>query len=134
MDEPSVQAKGHVINYYSHVIKEIKNLEQFYDAKVLAAGSIFNPRAYKVRFGDKPVPLDSHGQKLHPCEPDGSRMDGKSKSSDWSYRWYERPNTPMSNTPNYQAKDNMKSRWVPPNSVHRNNNYHSSVFNKDGYL
>ena len=39
MDEASAQAKVHVTDTYIHVIKEIKNLEQFYEAKVLAVGS-----------------------------------------------------------------------------------------------
>ena len=38
MDEPSAQAKVHVIDNYIHVIKEIENLERFYEAKVLASG------------------------------------------------------------------------------------------------
>ena len=61
MDEPSAQAKVHVTNTYIHVIKEIENLEQFYEAMVLAAGSIFDPAVYKVHFGSRPVPLDSEG-------------------------------------------------------------------------
>ena len=116
------------------MIKEIKNLEQFYEAKVLAAGSIFDPKICKVRFGSKPVPLDPNGQKLHPRGPDGSRMDGENSSSDGSYVYYGRPDTPMANTPNSKADNDMKSRWVPPNSVHGNDYYHSSVLNKDGYL
>jgi len=32
MDDPSAQAKVHVTDTYTHVIKEIKNLEQFYKA------------------------------------------------------------------------------------------------------
>ena len=63
-------------------------------------------------------------------------MDGKSDSSDGSYRYYrpDTPVTPMADIPNSTAKDDMKSRWVPPNSVHRNDNYPSSVLNKGGYL
>jgi hypothetical protein len=141
MDEPSAQSKVHAIDTYAHVIEEIENLEQFYESKVLDAGSIFDPKVYKVRFGSRPVPLDANGQKLHPRGSDGSRMNGKSESSDGSYRYYERPDTPMGNppspmadTPNSMAKDDMKSRWVPPNLVHRNDNYHSSVLNKGDYL
>ena len=61
-------------------------------------------------------------------------MDGKSDSSDGSYRYYrpDTPVTPMADTPNFIAEDDMKSRWVPPNSVHRNDNYPSSVLNKGG--
>ena len=39
MDEPSAHAKVHKVDKFIHVIKEIKNLEQFYEAKVLAVGS-----------------------------------------------------------------------------------------------
>ena len=134
MDEPSAHAKVHVTDTSIHVIKEIENLEQFYEAKVLASDSIFDPVVYKVRFGSRPVPLDSEGQKVHPRGPDGSRMDGESNSSDGSYRYYGRPDIPVANTPNSIAEDDMKSRWVPPNSVHGNNDYPSSVLNKDGYL
>ena len=136
MDKPSAQAKVHVTDTYIHVIKEIKNLEQFYEAKVLAAGSIFDPAVYKVRFGSRPVPLDSKGRKVHPRGPDGSNMDGESDSSDGSYIYYrpDTPVTPMANTPNSIALDDMKSRWVPPNSVHGYYNYPSSVLNKNGYL
>ena len=84
MDEPSAQAKVHVTNTYIHVIKEIKNLEQFYKAKVLASGSIFDAKVYKVRFGFKPIPLGPDGQKLHPRGPDGSRLDDETSSSDGS--------------------------------------------------
>ena len=134
MDEPTAQAKVHLINNFIHVIKEIKNLEQFYEAKVLAAGSIFNSKTYLVRFGSKPVPLGPNGQKLHPHGPDGRRLDDETSSSDGIYLYYDRPATPMADTPNSKAIDDMKSRWVPPNSVHRNNDYPSSVLDKDGYL
>ena len=89
---------------------------------------------YSVCFGSKPVPLGPNGQKLHPRGPDGRRLDDETSSSDGSYRYYERPDTPMADTPNSKAEDDMKSRWVPPNSVHGNDDYHSSVLNKDGYL
>ena len=36
MDEPIEQTKVHLTNNYSRVIKDIENLEQFYNAKVLA--------------------------------------------------------------------------------------------------
>ena len=41
---------------------------------------------------------------------------------------------PMADTSNSKAEDDMKSRWVPPNSVHGKDYYQSSVLNKDGYL
>ncbi len=40
----------------------------------------------------------------------------------------------MANTPNSKAGDDMKSRWVPPNSVNGNDDYPYSVLDKDGYL
>ena len=58
MDKPNSRAKVHVTDTNIHVIKEIENLEQFYKAKVLAAGSIFDRAVYRVCFGSKPVPLD----------------------------------------------------------------------------
>ena len=124
MDEPSAQAAAHVTNTYIHGIKEIKNLEQFYEAKVLAVGSKNVSATPSVHFGSKPVPRG----------PDGQRLDDESSSSDVSYVWYDRPNTPMANIPNSTANDDMKSRWVPPNSVPGNNDYPSSVIHKGGYL
>ena len=134
MDKPSAQAKVHVTNTYIHVIKEIENLEQFYEAKVLAAGSIFDPKIYNVRFSSKPVPLGPNGRKLHPRGLDGRRLDDETSSSEGSYLYYERPDTPMANTPNSKVGDDMKSRWVPPTSVTGNDDYPFSFLNKDSYL
>ena len=134
MDELSAQTKVHLTDTYRRVIKDIENLEQFYEAKVLAISSGNVPKTASVNFGSKPVPLDSKGQKLHPRGPDGSRLDDESESSWGSYLYYDRPDTPVADTPNSKAKDNMKSRWGPPTSVHGNNDYPSSVLNKDGYL
>ena len=55
MDEQSAQGKIHVANTYSRVIKEIENLELFYDAKVLAvsSGNIFDPAVFKVCSGTR---------------------------------------------------------------------------------
>ena len=85
MDEPSAQAKVHVANTYSRVIKEIENLEQFYEAKVLAADSLFDTKVYKVRFGTDKVPVGPRGILMHPLGPDGTRFDGESESSDKSW-------------------------------------------------
>ena len=43
------------------------------------------------------------------------------------YLYYDTPDTPI-------AGDNLSSRWVPPTSVNEDNDYQSSVLNKDGYL
>ena len=79
---------------------------------------------------------EQNGTLMHPRGPDGSRFDGESNSLDRS--WFpgrdDVPDTPMANIPNSKAEDNMKSRWVPPTSVHGNKDYPSSVLNKDGYL
>jgi hypothetical protein len=110
MDEPSAQTKVHLTDTYRLVIKDIENLEQFYEAKVLAIGSRNVPETASVHFGSKPVPLDSKGRKLHPRGPDGSRLDDESESSWGSYLYYDRPDTPVANSRNSKAKDNMKSR------------------------
>ena len=70
MDESSAHAKVHKFDRLIHVIKEIDNLEHFYYAKVLAAGSKVNSKTSLVLFGSKPVPLGPNGQKLHPWGPD----------------------------------------------------------------
>ena len=50
MDELRAQAKVHVTDNYIHVIMmEIKSLEKFYEAKVLAAGSILEPAVARIR-------------------------------------------------------------------------------------
>jgi hypothetical protein len=78
MDKQSAQGKIHVANTYSHVIKEIKNLERFYEAKVLAAGSTFDPAVFKVRFGTGKLPAGPNGTPMHPHGPDGTRLDSES--------------------------------------------------------
>ena len=136
MDKQSAQGKIHVANTYSRVIKEIKNLEPFYESKVLADGSPFNPVAFKVRFGTGKLPVGSNGTLMHPHGPDGTRLDGKSNSSDgiWYLGRDARPDTPLDDPPKSKAESDMKLRWVPPTSVHGNNDYPFSVLNKDGYL
>ncbi len=39
MDELDFKAKVNLYSNYTHVIREIKNLKKFYEAKVLAAGN-----------------------------------------------------------------------------------------------
>ncbi len=85
MDELSKEAKVHLSFNYKHVIREIKNLERFYEAKVLAACSIFDPKIYKARLGTNKVPVGPKGILMHPLGPDGTRLDGESESSDGSW-------------------------------------------------
>jgi hypothetical protein len=85
MDELSREAKVHLSYNYKHVIREIENLEQFYEAKVLAADSLFDTKVYNVRFGTDKVPVGPRGILMHPLGPDGTRFDGESESSDKSW-------------------------------------------------
>ena len=62
MDEPSAHAKVHKVDRSIHVIKEIKNIEHFYYANVVAASSKVNSTTSLVHFGSKPVPLGPNGQ------------------------------------------------------------------------
>ena len=135
MDKPSAQTKVHLADTYRRVIKDIKNLERFYEAKVLAIGSKNESETTSVHFGSKPT-QPKEKKPWHPKYVYGRTASDSSSNSDGS--WYPerdyRPDTPLTDTPNSKAKDNMKSRWGPPTSVHGNNNYPSSVLNKDGYL
>jgi hypothetical protein len=40
----------------------------------------------------------------------------------------------MEDIPKSKAVDDMKSSWVPPDSVHGNDDYHSYALDKGGYL
>ena len=87
MDEPSTQAQVQFSTNYSRVIKDIENLEQFYDAKVLAICSkpvskkpsvtfetelsIFDPTVFKAKFGTGKLPMGPNGEMIHPRGPDG---------------------------------------------------------------
>ncbi len=64
MDELSAHTQVQFSTNYSRVIKDIKNLEQFYDAKVLAICSTPVSKKLTVSFGSKPM-------IFHPCGPDG---------------------------------------------------------------
>ena len=67
-----------------------------------------------------------------------------SDDTDGSYVYYERPDTPVPDTPEQaerkaatmwgNAKVDKKPRWGPPTSVSGNDDYCSSVLKKDGYL
>ncbi len=104
MDKPSAQTQVHLSTTYSHVIKDIENLEQFYEAKVLAILSTIVSEKPAVSFGSKPTKPASY-MYSHP----------DSDSSDWS--WFpgrdERPDTPKPETPQ-QAKAWLQEMWVNP--------------------
>ena len=127
MEEPSAQTQVHFSTNYSCVIKDIENLEQFYDAKVLAICSttvsekptvsfgstptIFDPTNFKAKFGTGKIPCGPNGVMMHPHGPDGRRLDDES-SSDGS--WFPgrdaRPDTPKPLTPR-QAKYRTQGMW-----------------------
>ena len=129
MDEPSTQTQVHFSTNYSQVIKDIENLDLFYDAKVLAISStpvsekpsvsfgstptIFDPANCKAQFGTGKIPCGPTGELAHPRGPDGSRLDGESYSSDGSYLYYDRPDTPEPET-EQQAKARLRETWVEP--------------------
>ena len=83
---------------------------------------------------------------MHPLGPDGTRLNGKSKSSDGSWCYCKQET--LADTQKSKAEEerkvrwepptlsrgDKKPRWGPPTSVHGNNNYSSSVLDKDGYL
>ncbi len=87
MDEPSTQAQVQLSTNYSRVIKDIKNLEQFYVASVLAIcskpmskkpsvtfktePSIFDPANFKAKYGTGKIPWGPKGELMHPVGPDG---------------------------------------------------------------
>jgi hypothetical protein len=157
MDEPSAKTKVHFAEHYTRVIKDIENLEQFFDARVLAigskgkseitavdSGSICDPVVFKAKYGTGMIPWGPNGTLMHPRGPDGSRLDGESDSSEGSYVYYERPDTPAPDTPEQARRKaattcgntnaDKKQRWGPPISVSGNDDYCSSVLKKDGYL
>ena len=133
MDEPSKQTRVHLIDTYRRVIKDIENLEQFYEAKVLAIGSGNVPATTSGHFGPQPT-KPKEKKPWHPNKY-GQTASDSSYSSDGS--WFpgrdDVPDTPLANTPK-QAEVKMRSMWGNPPSVRGNNDYPSSVLNKDGYL
>ena len=119
MDKPSAYAKVHKVDLFDHIVKEIENLEHYYEAKVLAAGSkvISNPST--VHFGSKP---QTYLPKI--C---GWGGDNTTSSDKGSYLHYDTPDSPM-------TVDDLSSRWVPPTSMNEDINNQSSILKKDGYL
>ena len=103
MDEPSFQTQVQFSTNYSRVIKDIENLEQFYEASVLAIRSTTKSEKPTVSFG--PAPTFPKPKPIGPY--------GDSSESDGSYRYYNRPNTPEPET-EQQAKARLREMWVEP--------------------
>ena len=103
MDKQSAQTQVQFSTNYSRAIKDIKNLERFYDAKVLDICSTPVSKKPSVSFGSKP-------KILHPRGPDGRRLDDKSESSEGSYLYHDRPDTPKPLTPQ-QAECRTQGMW-----------------------
>ena len=99
MVEPIAQTQVNFSTNYSRVIKDITNLEQFYDAKVLAICSTTVSKKQTVLFGSKPnmpkpKPIGPYGDS---SESDGSWFPGRDS----------RPDTPEPKTPQ-QAKAQLR--------------------------
>jgi hypothetical protein len=136
MDEPSAKTKVHFAETYKRVIKDIENLEQYFDARVLAIGSKGKSEITEVHSGSEPKKMKA--KKLKPWQERGEPyIYGFTSSDDSDGSWYPgrnaRPNTPLADTPK-QAEVKMRSMWGNPPAVHGNEDYPSSVLNKDGYL
>jgi len=101
MDKPSAQTQAHLSTTYRRVIKDIKNLEQFYDAKVLAICSTIVSKKPAVSFGSK---------LTMPKQKPVDNMYGDSSESEGSYLYQDRPNTPKPKTPR-QAKIRLRGMW-----------------------
>ena len=67
MDEPSTQAQVQFSTNYSRVIKDIENLEQFYDASVLAICSKPVSKKPSVTFETEPSIFDPANFKAKYC-------------------------------------------------------------------
>ena len=50
---------------------------------------------------------------IHPRGPDGQRLDDESESSEGSYLYHDRPDTPEPETEK-QAKAQLREMWVEP--------------------
>ena len=103
MDKPSTQTQVHLSTNYSRVIKDIENLEQFYDAKVLAIRSTTMSEKRSVSFGST-LTLPKQERKIV------NTMYGDSSESEGSYLCHDRPDTPEPETP-WQAKLRLRGMW-----------------------
>ena len=82
MDKPSAQTQVHLSTTYRCVIKDIENLEQFYDAKVLAIGSTnVSKKRPAVSFVSKPT-MPKQEQKPAYYKDGDTDFDG---SDNWSF-------------------------------------------------
>jgi hypothetical protein len=110
MDKPRTTAQIYQVSSCNNIVKEIKNLERYYNAKVQAGGSKIIPQNLTVHFGSKSVAPPAS------CDEDSVNDDAPllSDTSD--------------------IKEDLCFRWFPPDSVHKEDDYHSIVLKKDGYL
>jgi hypothetical protein len=89
---------------FHDVVREIENLERYYDAKVQAGGSRSSNIQLAIHFGTKSAAL--------PAVIDSCSVDSASYHS-----------------------SGIGAKWVPPSSVHiDDNDCHSSDLGKDNYL
>ena len=131
MDELSAQTRVHLTDTYRRVIRDIENLEQFYEAKVLAIRSGDKPETTSVHFGSEPTqPKEKKPWHLKYLYGQTASDSSSRSDRDWIPGMNSRLDTLMANIPNSTAKDDMKSKWVPPNLVPGNNDYPSSVLMK----
>jgi hypothetical protein len=107
MDEPSAQTQAHLSTTYRQVVKDIKNLEQFYDAKVLAICSTNMSEKPAVSFGSE---LTMPKQEQKPACPMYGYPDSKSLDGSCFPGRDHMPDTPEPKTP-WQAKIRMQGMW-----------------------
>ena len=87
MDKPSAHGRAHKVELFNHVVKEIENLESYYEAKVLAGGSTVNSTTTSVTWGSKPK---SYHHKIY-----GQLADDSSSLSNGSYLYHDTPDSPI---------------------------------------
>ncbi len=95
MDEPSAQAQVQLSTNYSRVIKDIENLEQFYDARVLAICSKPVSEKPTVSFGPASTMTEN---KQKPDYPMYGFPDEESSDGSWFPGRDYRPDTPEPET------------------------------------
>ena len=107
---PRTNAQVHKVALFNSVVKEIENLERYYEAKVQAVGSKIIPQNLTVHFGSKSVAPHAT------CDKDND--DSRS------------PLFPDSDV----KEEDFNSRWVPPTSVNEEDDYNSSALKQGGHL
>ena len=105
MDEPSAQAQVQLSINYSRVIKDIENLDQFYNARVLAVCSQPVSEKPTVSFG--PAPTFPKPKSIGPYG-DSSKSDGS-----WVPGKIYRPDTPEPET-KQKKKARLREMYVEP--------------------